>query len=316
MPIKCLIVDVLHPSIHTMLTDIGVDYDYQPDITREEIIEKLSGYEGLIIRSKTRVDTELLANADKLTFVARPGAGIDNMDEHILAQKKIAIINAPEGNRDAVGEHTLGLLLNLLNNMYTGHNEVIAGKWDREGNRGEELAGKTVGIIGYGNMGKAFAQRLTGFKCKVLAYDKHMSNYGDQFAKAVQLKDMFAQADIVSLHIPLTEENFHMATIDFFNQFKKNIIFINTSRGEIAAFKDLIEAIDDGKIRKAGLDVLECENFSNLTSVQKANLERLRQSGKVLFTPHVAGWTSESYIKLNSFMVEKIQFLLADHISN
>ena len=316
MPIKCLIVDVLHPSIHTMLKDIGVDYDYQPEITREEIIEKLSGYEGLIIRSKTKVDTELLVNAGKLIFVARPGAGIDNMDEHVLAENNIAIINAPEGNRDAVGEHTLGLLLNLLNNMYTGHNEVMAGKWDREANRGEELAGKTVGIIGYGNMGQAFAQRLIGFKCKVLAYDKNKSNYGDQFARAVQLKDMFAQADIVSLHIPLKDENFHMANIDFFNQFKKNIIFINTSRGEIAAFKDIIQAIDAGKIRKAGLDVLECERFSNLNPVQKTNLERLRKSGKVLFTPHVAGWSTESYIKLNSFMVEKIQFLMANHISN
>lgn len=316
MTVKCLIVDVLHPSIHTMLTEINVEYDYLPDITREEIINKLPGYDGLIIRSKTRVDAELLARADNLKFVGRPGSGIDDLDEKILSQKNITIISAPEGNRDAVAEHTLGLLLNLLNNMYSGHNEVMAAKWDREGNRGEEIAGKTVGIIGYGNMGRAFAQRLTGFKCKVLAYDKYKSDYGDQYASAVQLKEVFDQADIVSVHIPLTAANFHLANVNFFNQFRKNIIFINTSRGKIAPFADLVAAIDSGKIRKAGLDVLECERFVDLNPDQAANLERLKKSGKVLFTPHVAGWSSESYVKLNRFMVEKIQFLMANHISN
>ena len=316
MSYKCLIADVVHPNIKNLLEAIDVEFSYEPDITREQIIKSIAGYDGLIIRSKTIVDAELLTHAGRLKFVARPGAGIDNIDEGYLQQKNIEIINAPEGNRDAVGDHTLGLILNLLNIILTGHNEVLAGVWDRSGNRGEELGYKTVGIIGYGNTGNALAKRLAGFDCKVVAYDKFKTNYGNAYAKAVELEDIFLNADIVSLHIPLTEANLHLANLDFFNRFRKDIIFINTSRGELAPFSDLVAAIRSGIIKKAGLDVLEIEQFSHLTSEQKENLEWLKESGKVLFTPHVAGWSFESYEKLNEFMVEKIQFLLAKINSN
>lgn len=299
-----------------MLEDIDVIYDYLPDISRAEIIEKIADYDGLIIRSKTKVDAELLANATKLKFVGRPGAGIDNMDEELLSNMGVAILNAPEGNRDAVAEHTIGLTLSVLNNIHTGHNEVLTKIWDREGNRGEEIADKTFAIIGYGNMGQALAKRLSGFNCTVLAYDKYRHNYGDKYAEQTSLEQIFKQADIVSLHIPLIKQNFHWANIEFFNKFKNNIIFINTARGEIAPLGDLVKAVESGKIRKAGLDVLENENFAKLNSEQISNLEKLQQSGKVLFTPHVAGWSSESYIKLNQYMIEKIQLLLAKNISN
>ena len=299
-----------------MLEDIDVIYDYLPDISRAEIIEKIADYDGLIIRSKTKVDAELLANATKLKFVGRPGAGIDNMDEELLSNMGVAILNAPEGNRDAVAEHTIGLTLSVLNNIHTGHNEVLTKIWDREGNRGEEIADKTFAIIGYGNMGQALAKRLSGFNCTVLAYDKYRHNYGDKYAEQTSLEQIFKQADIVSLHIPLIKQNFRWANIEFFNKFKNNIIFINTARGEIAPLGDLVKAVESGKIRKAGLDVLENENFTKLNSEQISNLEKLQQSGKVLFTPHVAGWSSESYIKLNQYMIEKIQLLLAKNISN
>jgi D-3-phosphoglycerate dehydrogenase len=311
MSYKCLIADVVHPNIKNLLAGINVDYTYQPDISRTEIIHSLAGYDGLIIRSKTRVDAELLEHADQLKFVARPGSGIDNIDVAYMLQNNIEIINAPEGNRDAVGDHTLGLVLNLLNNIQIGHNQVIAGIWDRAGNRGEEIGYKTIGIIGYGNTGRAFAKRLSGLGCHVIAYDKFKTNYGDQFATAVDLPDIFKNTDILSLHIPLSEANYHLANVDFFNRFTRNIYFINTSRGELAPLADLVAAIRSGKIKKAALDVLECEQFSQLSSTQKEDLDWLRQSGKVLFTPHVAGWSNESYEKLNTFMVEKIQFLLA-----
>jgi D-3-phosphoglycerate dehydrogenase len=309
MSLRCLIVDVLHESIGPMLKGINVDYDYRPDITREEIKEVINNYDGLIIRSKTRVDEDLI-NDSKLKFVGRPGAGIDNLDQAFLAKKGIEILNAPQGNRDAVGEHTIGLLLNLLHNLTRGHNQVIAGKWDREGNRGFELGSLTVGIYGYGNTGSAFARKLAGFGCRVIAYDKYLDKPDDNYAELVDLDTIYNESHVLSLHLPLTDETYHLANTDFFNRFVHQLIFLNTSRGEIAPLNDLMQAIKINKIKLAGLDVLECEKLDKMNEQQSVAFNWLKESKKVMFTPHVAGWTNESYQRLNAVLVEKIEAFL------
>jgi D-3-phosphoglycerate dehydrogenase / 2-oxoglutarate reductase len=305
MSVRCLIVDVLHESIGPLLKAINIDYDYRPDITREEIKEIIANYDGLIIRSKTRVDEDLLKDC-KLKFVGRPGAGIDNIDQILLAKKGIEILNAPKGNRDSVGEHTIGLLLNLLHNLTQAHQQVISGTWDREGNRGSELGSLTVGIYGYGNTGSALAEKLSGFGCRVIAYDKYLDNSDNNFAELVNLDTFFNETQVLSLHLPLTDETYHLANSDFFNKFTRQLIFLNTSRGEIAPLKDIKKAIATNKIKLAGLDVLECEKLDKMNVHQTEVFNWLKESGKVIFTPHVAGWTDESYKRLNVVLVEKI----------
>lgn len=303
---KCLVVDKMHESLSSMLDSIGIEAVYQPSISREEIKTSIHDYDGLIIRSKAFVDADLLEHAGKLKFVGRAGSGIDNLDVAFLESKGIKIVNAPEGNRDAVGEHTIALILSLLNNLYQGHTQITQGVWDREGNRGEELGSKTVGIIGYGHMGSTVAKKLQSFGCKVIAYDKYHPDFKDSYAASVSLDTLTEQTDILSLHIPLTKETFRMTDGGFFNSFGKNIIFINTSRGEVASFSSIVEALQTGKVVKAGLDVLENEKLSNLTEEQQNDFNWLKASGKVVFSPHVAGWTVESYIRINEVLVEKI----------
>ncbi|RLD21196.1 MAG: phosphoglycerate dehydrogenase [Bacteroidetes bacterium] len=305
MSFHCLIVDKLHDSIGPLLSAINLDYDYMPDISRDEIKEILANYEGLFIRSKTRVDADLIKGAN-LKFVARAGAGIDNLDQELLEEKGIEIFNAPEGNRDAVGEHTVGMILNLLHNLTQSHNQIIAGKWDREGNRGRELGSLTVGIFGYGNAGSTLAKKLKGFGCRVIAYDKYLDKTDDSDAELVDLKTFYRETEILSMHLPLTNETDQLASTEFFNKFTHSIIFLNTARGEIAPLNDILKAIEDKKILQVGLDVLECEKFAKMTDDQSNTFNRLKESGKVLFTPHVAGWTFESYQRINVVLVEKI----------
>jgi len=288
-----------------MLKGINVDFDYLPEITRSEIKYLLPKYDGLIIRSKTKVDRDLIKNA-KLKFVARAGAGIDNLDTSVLAKHGVAIINAPEGNRDAVGEHTIGLILNLLHNLTKSHNQITENNWDREGNRGWELASLTVGIFGYGNTGTAVAKKLSGFGCNVIAYDKYLEVNPGNDVEMVDLDTFFKRTNILSLHIPLTEETDGLVNIGFLNKFYHNLIFMNTSRGEIAPLNELKKAIKTRKIRMAGLDVLENENIPSMNEQQYADFCWLKESGKVLFTPHVAGWTMESYQRINEVLVDKI----------
>ncbi|MEN8248154.1 MAG: NAD(P)-dependent oxidoreductase [Bacteroidota bacterium] len=306
---KCLVIDEMHDSIKPLLDGINVEYDYRPDITRAEIKEILPDYDGLILRSKTSVDADLIKDS-KLLFVARAGAGIENLDEELLGKKGIEIINAPEGNRDAVGEHTIGLILNLLNNISRSHDQVLKGQWKREENRGYELGSLTVGIIGYGNSGSSLAKKLAGFGCKVIAYDKYIEELPDDNAQMVNMDSIYEETDILSLHIPLTDETRALADNEFFSRFKKNIIFINTSRGEIAPVHNILNAINNEKIKSAGLDVLECEKFSNLSHNQVKLLEELKDTGSVLFTPHIAGWTFESYAKINKVIADKISEFL------
>jgi D-3-phosphoglycerate dehydrogenase len=307
---NCLIVDPMHESLFSMMENIGWKTDYRPAISREEIKEIIHGdYQGLIVRSKTFIDSDLLGENPVLRFVGRAGAGMDNIDLRFLGEKKIPVVHAAEGNRDAVGEFTIGLLLDVLRNISKANQEVRNFVWNREGNRGEELMGKTVGLIGYGNMGQAFARCLSGFGCKVLAYDKYKTGFGGSFCEEADMVRIFEEADILSLHIPLTEETRFMVNVDYFQRFKKSIILLNTARGEIIPLSDLVWAMENGKVRGAALDVLENEKISALSPKQQQSINYLAGKSNVIFTPHIAGWTVESHVKINVALVEKIKNL-------
>ncbi len=304
---KFIIVDEMHPSIVTMLEGIGIVPDYRPSITRADLLKIVIDYEGLIVRSKVKIDKELLSTASNLKIIARAGAGLDQIDLEEVEKRQIQVVNAPEGNRDAVGEHAVGMLLSLMNKMQAADKEVRKGIWKREKNRGYEVGGLTIGIIGYGNMGKAFAKRITGFGCKVIAYDNYVSGFSDEFTEEVSIEYIFKEADVLSLHIPLTEVSRGMVDQKFIENFKKSFWLVNTARGEIVKLEDLIDALDSDKIKGAALDVLENEKFETLTAIQKLNLENLVERENILFTPHVAGWTYESLIKINEVLVKKLR---------
>lgn len=304
---KILIVDDLHPAFKENAMAMGYLVDDRPDITRAETISIIGDYEGIAVRTKFLIDKELIDTATKLKFVARAGAGLDNIDEAYASQKQIQLLNAPEGNRDAVGEHALGMLLSLMNNFSKGDQEIRDGIWDREGNRGYELKGKTVGIIGYGHMGRSFAKRLQGFDVNVIAYDKYKTGFSDEYAKEVSMEEIVRQSNVLSLHIPLTSETRQMVNEEYFFHFRKPIFFINTARGEIASVKAILNAIKEGKILGAGLDVLQTEKFPALAEQDWYN--ELIKSDKVLLTPHVGGWTFDSYRKISEVLSEKLKNL-------
>ncbi len=308
---KILIADDLHENIFPMLTELGFEVNYQPDIKRAEILEIIKDYEGLLIRSKTKIDREFVSFCSNLQFIGRAGAGLDLIDLQAVEEKKIKVFAANEGNSDAVAEHTIGMLLMLFNKLHFADAEVRKGIWHREENRGIELCGMTVGIIGYGNMGKALSQRLIGFGVKTLAFDTDAKKILSEefFAKRATIQDIFEQADVVSIHVPLTDETRMMIDENFINQFKKNIFLINTSRGEVASTKAILKSLQLGKIRGACLDVLENEKLSLLTPEQKEIYSQLFQQKNVILTPHIAGWTVESYRKINEVLVSKLREL-------
>lgn len=296
----------MHLSIVPMLEAKGHAVTYSPKITRAEILDQVEDYEGLIIRSKTPMDRELLEKAVNLKFIGRAGAGLDQIDLEYLVNRGIKLFHAAKGNRDAVAEHAVGMLLALFNNIKKADSEVRKGIWDREGNRGHELMGKTVGIMGYGNMGKAFAKRLQGFGVEIYAYDKYKMNYADDLVHEVIWAKVKAEAEILSIHVPLTTETRNFLTLEELESFANPIWLINTARGEVISFKTLNEALDRGILLGAVLDVLENEKFARFSEEQKAEFEKLAQRENVLFTPHVAGWTYESYVKINKVLVKKI----------
>ena len=301
--------DTNHPLLINQLNDLGFtnDEDY---IASKEIIEaKISHYDGIIIRSRFSIDQQFLDAATNLKFIGRVGAGLENIDVAYAKKKGVKLIAAPEGNRNAVGEHALGMLLTLFNKFHTADAEVRKGKWQREANRGLELDGKTVGIIGYGYMGKAFAKKLRGFDVDVLYYDI-LPNVGDANAKQVSLQELQEKADVLSLHTPQTPETQGMINANFINQFKKPFWFINTARGKSVVTSDLVEALKSGKILGAGLDVLEYEKSSfedMFTSEMPKAFQYLIKADNVLLTPHIAGWTIESKEKLAQTIVDKIK---------
>ncbi|WP_439584763.1 2-hydroxyacid dehydrogenase [Dyadobacter bucti] len=304
---KILIADSMHPSLFNMLDEQGWDYSYHPKFIRDDIKRALPDYEGLVIRSKTYVDHELLSGAEKLKFIARAGAGLDLIDLDEAKERGIEVFHAGTGNRDAVAEHALGMLLSLFNNILKSDREVRKGTWDREGNRGVELMGKTVGIIGYGNNGTATAKRLSGFGCRVLVYDKYRDNYGDAFAEEASVEQIMSEADILSLHIPLTKESRNWINRDFIERFSRPFFLLNLSRGEIVELDAVVNGLKSGKIRGACLDVLENEKLDKLTAAQQESFDYLRTSDNVVLTPHIGGWTHESYVRINVVLVKQIK---------
>jgi D-3-phosphoglycerate dehydrogenase len=304
---KILIIDDMHLSIIPMLEQEGHEVHYRPDINRQEILAIIENYEGILIRSKTPMDRPLLEKASRLKFIGRAGAGLEKIDLEYLAKRNIQLFHAAEGNRDAVGEQAIGMLLALFNHSIRSDQQVRKGIWKREENRGEELGGKTVGIIGFGNMGSAFAEKIRGFGVKVLAYDKYKSGFGDDFVSEASFERIQQEADIVSLHVPLTPETKNWLTIDVLRGFRKPIYLMNTARGEIISFDTLNQALDEGVLRGAVLDVLENEKFETFSPEQKRSFERLSARENIIFSPHIAGWTHQSYRRINEVLVEKIR---------
>jgi D-3-phosphoglycerate dehydrogenase len=306
--INILHIDSNHPILWDELEAAGFTNHADYTSTKQEIEAEIHEYNGIVIRSRFKIDRAFIDAATNLRFIARVGAGLESIDTAYAESKGIVLIAAPEGNRNAVGEQALGMLLSLFNNLNKADREVREGHWIRESNRGHELDGKTVGLIGYGNMGKSFAKKLRGFDIEVLCYDIK-PNVGDANATQVTLEELQAKADVLSLHTPSTPETDGMVNAAFLNAFAKPIWVINTARGKAVVTADLVTALQDGKVLGAGLDVLEYEqlSFENLfTDVMPDALQYLLNAGNVLLTPHIAGWTFESHQRLAQVIVDKI----------
>ncbi len=307
---RVLHLDSNHPLLLKQLNDLGLVNETNYTVSREDLLKIIQEYDGIIIRSRLPIDRELLDAAKNLKFIGRVGAGLENIDVSYAKQKGIFLAAANEGNRNAVGEHSLGLLLSLLNKIQKADKEVRHGEWDREGNRGEELDGKTVCLIGYGNTGKAFAKKLRGFDVEVLCYDI-LGGVGDENARQVGMLEVFQKCDVLSLHVPQTTETIGMLNEEYLKSFQKDIWILNTARGKCIITKDLVQALKSGKVKGAGLDVLEYEktSFENMFQDNElpADFEYLVQADNVVLSPHVAGWTIESKIKLAQTIVDKIK---------
>ena len=306
---KVVFLDTVHPILEERLTNEGfqcVDATKSDLETCHSLVEDAI---GIVIRSRFPMHESFLKFAKKLQFIARSGAGMENIDASYCDERNIQLFNAPEGNRNAVGEHALGMLLALLNKFIPGDKQVRQGIWDREGNRGEELDNKTVGIIGYGNNGRAFAKKLRGFECKVLVYDKYLPTIVDDFVTQVSLEQLYQEADVISFHIPQNEETRYWVNDAFFAALGKPIYLLNLSRGKIVETQALLNAIARGQVKGAGLDVLEFEkaSFENFSDSERLSIfQELIASDKVILTPHVGGWTTESYYKLSDVLADKI----------
>ena len=302
---KILFIDTTHPILRKKLEERGHHCDTACNKKKSEIETIINQYDGLIIRSRINIDQTLIDKATNLKFIARAGSGLENIDTSYAEKKSIKCFNAPEGNRQSVAEHSIAMLLSLFNNLKYCDAEIREGKWIREANRGIELSGKTIGIIGYGNNGSAFAEILKGFGVKILAYDKYLEKYPFQ----TDMQTIYKNAEILSLHIPLTEETTYLVNHDFINRFEKRIYLINTARGKCVKTSALVSALKCGKIIGACLDVLEHEkrSFENLKNkMQSNNMKYLISSNKVILSPHVAGWTKESKLKIANVLLKKI----------
>lgn len=310
---KILLIDTVHPLISEEFEKRGYQCDSFDGNDRDRIKSIIREYTGAIIRSKFILDKDVLQHATNLKFIGRVGSGMENIDVEFAEKQGIHCFNSPEGNRDAVGEQAVGLLLALFRKITHADKQVREGKWDREGNRGIEIGGKTIGIIGYGNTGSAFARKISGFGAKVIAYDKYKKDYSDSFVTETDMNTIFHESDILSLHLPLTEETTYLVTREYLEKFRKNIYLINTSRGKVVNTDHLVEALKQGMIHGAALDVLEFEmhSFEDLDSDKLPDaFKYLAHSDKVVLSPHIAGWTIESKYKLAKVLVEKIMNML------
>lgn len=306
---RVIFIDTVHPVLKDMLEAKGIKCVMHHQTPQQEIEQIISNYDGIVIRSRFKLDKHFLSKAINLKFIARSGSGLENIDLDYCKQKNIICFNSPEGNQTAVAEHTIAMLLALFNNIMIADAEVRKGIWKREENRGVELEGKTVGIIGYGCMGSALAKRLQGFNCRVLVYDKYKKNFGNDFIKESNMDEIFSHCDILSLHVPLTYETHYLVNSHYINRFTKNIYLVNTSRGKCVNTSDLVDAIKSGKIKGACLDVLEYElsSFENLDKDKLPDsFNYLIASKRVVLSPHIAGWTHESYYKLSKVLADKI----------
>ncbi len=306
---RILLADKNHAILQEVLTKAGLECDALWHLSTEELKQKLHEYDGLVIRSKFKLTEAILKTATRLKCIGRVGAGMENIDVNAAQALGITCVSAPEGNRDAVGEHALGMLLMLLNRLKIADAEVRNGTWLRAENRGVELNALTVGIIGYGHMGSAFAQKLKGFGCKILAFDKYKMSFGNEFVSESSLQAIFENADVVSLHVPLTDETNYMVNAEFLSRFKKAIYLINTARGKCVNTSDLTAAIETKKVLGACLDVLEYETTSFETLETKdlpKPFQYLITSDKVILTPHIAGWTHDSNYKMSQLIAERM----------
>lgn len=305
---RILITDNTHPVLRETLKSAGHQVTVETDVTYESLLAQIKDYDAMVVRSKIIIDRNFIDHARHLRCIGRVGAGMETIDVDYAESLGIRCLNSPEGNRDAVGEHAVGLLLSLFNHLSHADAQVRQGIWHREENRGLEIKGKTVGIIGCGNMGGAFAQRLRGFDCEIIAYDKYKpTGYAPDYIKEVSLEELLERAEVVSLHVPLTEKTHYMVDKDFLGQFKHNIYLINTSRGPVVKTADLAEAVKEGKVLGAALDVLEYEDMTkDGLDTSHPDLQYLLSCPNVVFSPHVGGWTVESKYKLAKFLADKM----------
>lgn len=300
-----IIIDDFHQVLLDRLSAANIPFDYQPEISENEALSVLNRYETVICRSKINFTSSILKTLPNLKCIARGGAGMDNIDEAQAQAQGITLINAPEGNRDAVAEHVIGLILSLSNNIANGNLEVKNKIWKREANRGFEIGGKTIGIIGFGNTGRALATKLSGFGCRIVAHDKYRPS-DIAYVEAVSLNKLQTLSDIISLQVPLTKETNHLVNQEFIAECKPGFMLINTSRGAVVENKAVLKALESGKLASFGADVLENEKFEKYSAEEMAIFEALASKKQVLLTPHVAGWTKESYLKISEVIANKI----------
>ena len=306
---KVFFIDKVHPVLQERLVRNGFDCIDATSFSMDDLLQRKNEVQGIVIRARFFLNADFLSNFPNLSFIARSGSGLENIDAAYCKAYQIQLFNSPEGNRNAVAEHALGMLLALMNKLCKANEQINRGIWKREENRGEELDGKTVGIIGYGNNGAAFAKKLRGFDVKVLAYDKYKQGFGDAFVQESTLEAIFNTADVLSLHIPQNKETVAFVNETFINSFKKPFYLLNLSRGKIVHTESLIKALESNKIKAAGLDVLEYESkdFESIFANQlPAAFQYLLTSDRVLLSPHVGGWTKESYFKLSDVLADKI----------
>jgi len=295
--LRIALTDKTHPVLRELLESAGYACLDCTQLSKEEVIAALAECRGMVVRSRFALDAAFLEQVSHLDFIARWGVGVEHIDLEAAARLGIAVLTSPEGSRDTVGEHTLGLLLCLMNNLSRADRQVRAGQWIREGNRGVEIKGKTVGIMGYGNMGRAFAQRLKGFEARVIAYDRYLNHYGDEYAEAVDLDTLWRESDILSLHFPYSPDNHYYVDGAFLDRFAKPVFVVNTARGLILHTDDLAERLRNGRVPGAALDVIEYEetSFAHLDPDSlPPTFQYLRQSDRVVLSPHIAGWSFES----------------------